>query len=41
MPKADPKRWIAPQDLANVILFLCSEDARAVHGATLPVTSLS
>jgi NAD(P)-dependent dehydrogenase (short-subunit alcohol dehydrogenase family) len=41
MPKADPKRWIAPQDLANVILFLASEDARAIHGATLPVTSLS
>jgi NAD(P)-dependent dehydrogenase (short-subunit alcohol dehydrogenase family) len=41
MPKADPKRWIAPQDLANVILFLSSDDARAVHGATLPVTSLS
>ena len=41
MPKADPKRWVAPQDLANVILFLASDAARAVHGATLPVTSLS
>ena len=41
MPKADPKRWIAPQDLANVIVFLASDEARAVHGATLPVTSLS
>jgi NAD(P)-dependent dehydrogenase (short-subunit alcohol dehydrogenase family) len=41
MPKADPKRWIAPSDLANVILFLASDEARAVHGAALPVTSLS
>jgi len=41
MPKADPKRWVAPGDLANVILFLASDEARAVHGATLPVTGLS
>jgi NAD(P)-dependent dehydrogenase (short-subunit alcohol dehydrogenase family) len=41
MPKADPKRWVAPGDLANVIMFLASDAARAVHGATLPVTGLS
>ena len=41
MLKADPKRWVAPADLANVILFLCSDEARAIHGATLPVTGLS
>jgi len=41
MPKADPKRWVAPADLANVIVFLCSDEARAIHGATLPVTGLS
>ena len=41
MPKADPRRWVAPSDLAGVILFLASDEARAVHGATLPVTGLS
>ena len=41
MPKADPKRWVAPGDLANVIVFLASDEARAIHGATLPVTGLS
>jgi NAD(P)-dependent dehydrogenase (short-subunit alcohol dehydrogenase family) len=41
MPKADPKRWVAPADLANVIMFLASDEARAVHGAALPVTGLS
>jgi len=41
MPDADPQRWVAPQDLANVIVFLASDAARAVHGATLPVTGLS
>ncbi|MBT2326969.1 SDR family NAD(P)-dependent oxidoreductase [Variovorax paradoxus] len=41
MPEADPRRWVAPSDLANVILFLASDEARAVHGAALPVVGLS
>lgn len=41
MPKADPARWVDPADLANVIVFLASDAARAVHGAAVPVTSLS
>jgi NAD(P)-dependent dehydrogenase (short-subunit alcohol dehydrogenase family) len=41
MPKADPSRWVAPRDLANVIAFLASDAARAIHGAAVPVTGLS
>lgn len=41
MPDADASLWVAPDDLARVILFLCSDDARAVHGAAIPVTGLS
>jgi NAD(P)-dependent dehydrogenase (short-subunit alcohol dehydrogenase family) len=41
MPDADPRRWVAPADLANVIAFLASDAARAIHGAALPVTALS
>ena len=41
MPTADPARWVAPADLAEVIAFLASDAARAVHGAALPVTGLS
>ena len=41
MPDADPARWVAPADLASVIVFLASGDARAIHGAALPVTGLS
>lgn len=41
MPDADPKRWVAPTDLAQVILFLTSTSGRAIHGAALPVSGLS
>ena len=41
MPDADPSRWVAPEDLANVIVFLASPAARAIHGVALPVTGLS
>ncbi|HEY6721988.1 MAG TPA: SDR family NAD(P)-dependent oxidoreductase [Burkholderiales bacterium] len=40
MPKADPRRWVAPEALAEVILFLASDGARAIHGAAIPVTGL-
>jgi NAD(P)-dependent dehydrogenase (short-subunit alcohol dehydrogenase family) len=38
MPKADVSRWVAPADLAAVILFLADDAARAVTGALIPVT---
>jgi NAD(P)-dependent dehydrogenase (short-subunit alcohol dehydrogenase family) len=41
MPQADPRRWVAPADLAQVIVFLASDAARAIHGAALPVSGLS
>ncbi len=33
-------KWVTPQNLANVILFLASEQATAVHGAAIPVYGL-
>ncbi len=41
MPDADPRRWVAPAALAEVILFLASDAARAIHGAAIPVVGLS
>jgi NAD(P)-dependent dehydrogenase (short-subunit alcohol dehydrogenase family) len=41
MPTADPHRWVALDDLAQVVLFLASPAAMAVHGVALPVTGLS
>jgi NAD(P)-dependent dehydrogenase (short-subunit alcohol dehydrogenase family) len=37
MPKADPTKWVAPKELADVILFLASDAGSAVTGALLPV----
>jgi len=37
MPKADFAAWPKPGDIARVILFLCSDDAKVIHGAAIPV----
>lgn len=37
MPKANPDKWVTPEALADVLLFLASPAARAIHGAALPV----
>ena len=38
MRDADPAQWVAPADLAAVILFLASPESRAMTGALVPVT---
>ena len=38
MPKADFAKWVTPEELANVILFLASDAASAVTGALIPVS---
>ena len=37
MPSADFASWPKPQDIARVILFLCSDAAKTIHGAAVPV----
>ena len=37
MPQADFAKWPKPEEIARVILFLCSDDARVIHGAAIPV----
>ena len=37
MPKADFSKWPKAPDIARVILFLCSDDAKVIHGAAIPV----
>jgi NAD(P)-dependent dehydrogenase (short-subunit alcohol dehydrogenase family) len=37
MPDADFATWVAPEQIAGVIRFLCSDDASAISGGHLPV----
>jgi len=37
MPHANFAAWTQPEEIARVILFLCTEDARAINGAAIPV----
>jgi NAD(P)-dependent dehydrogenase (short-subunit alcohol dehydrogenase family) len=37
MPKADFDKWVKPQQLADVILFLLSDKSSAITGALIPV----
>lgn len=41
MPDADYSKWVALAALADVILFLASDGARAIHGASVPVFGLT
>jgi NAD(P)-dependent dehydrogenase (short-subunit alcohol dehydrogenase family) len=37
MPNADYSKWPKPQEIARVIVFLCSDDAKLIHGASIKV----
>lgn len=37
MPDSDFSQWVSPEAIADVILFLASEGARAINGAAIPV----
>jgi len=40
-PDANFSHWIRLESLSGVVLFLCSEAARDIHGASIPVFGLS
>jgi NAD(P)-dependent dehydrogenase (short-subunit alcohol dehydrogenase family) len=41
MPTADHSKWVKPQDLANVVLFLCSDEANVITGAAMPTYGIA
>ena len=41
MPKADFSKWVQPEAIAKVVMFLASDAANAIHGASIPVEGLS
>ncbi len=36
MPNADFNKWVKPENLANVVLFLSSEESNTITGAAIP-----
>jgi NAD(P)-dependent dehydrogenase (short-subunit alcohol dehydrogenase family) len=41
MPNGDFAAWPKPEEIAQVILFLCSANAAVIHGAAVPVYGTS
>jgi NAD(P)-dependent dehydrogenase (short-subunit alcohol dehydrogenase family) len=41
MPTADFSKWVKPDDIAAVILFLISDEASVISGAAVPVYGMS
>ena len=37
MPAADPAKWVSRREVAEVILFLCSEKSSGIRGAVVPI----
>ena len=40
MPNSDFSKWVKTEDLAKVVLFLCSEEAKVINGAAIPAYGL-
>ncbi|MDE1763113.1 MAG: SDR family oxidoreductase [Thaumarchaeota archaeon] len=41
IPGADHTKWVKPNDIARIILFLASDDAKPINGAAIPVYGLA
>jgi NAD(P)-dependent dehydrogenase (short-subunit alcohol dehydrogenase family) len=41
MPNSDFSKWVKTEDLANLVLFLCSEEAKVINGAAIPAYGLT
>ena len=37
MPKADFSKWVKPEEIARVMVFLASDDSKPINGAGIPV----
>jgi NAD(P)-dependent dehydrogenase (short-subunit alcohol dehydrogenase family) len=37
MPKADPAKWVPPEQIAATMSFLCSDEASPINGARIPI----
>jgi NAD(P)-dependent dehydrogenase (short-subunit alcohol dehydrogenase family) len=37
LPNADFSKWVPPEQIAETILFLCSDKSREIKGACIPL----
>ena len=37
MPEADKSKWVTPNEIAKLLLYLCSDDARSVSGNVIRI----
>jgi NAD(P)-dependent dehydrogenase (short-subunit alcohol dehydrogenase family) len=37
MPDADPSPWVKPEEIARLMLFLCTDAAKEISGAAIPI----
>ena len=37
MPNVDPSPWVKPEEIARLMLFLCSEAGKDISGAAVPI----
>jgi NAD(P)-dependent dehydrogenase (short-subunit alcohol dehydrogenase family) len=37
MPNADFTKWPKPEEIAKVVLFLCTDDSVLIRGASIPL----
>jgi NAD(P)-dependent dehydrogenase (short-subunit alcohol dehydrogenase family) len=37
MPKADPRKWVEPEQIGATMRFLCSDAAASINGARIPI----
>ena len=37
MPGADPSPWVKPEEIARLMLYLCSDAAKEISGAAIPI----
>ena len=41
MPNSDSSKWVKTEDLANLVLFLCSDEAKVINGGAIPAYGLA
>jgi NAD(P)-dependent dehydrogenase (short-subunit alcohol dehydrogenase family) len=41
MPNSDFSKWVKAADLTNLVLFLCSDEAKVINGAAIPAYGLA